>query len=267
MNNVKRHGTEKTMLNQAPYRIITLVALVILACLPVSAQRMQFYPSVDSIFIVGSCVPPSIMFVLHNNLADRDTVSLVAPYNAPICTGFPPTPENHLAACYFTVQDSLDQYQYAMSLRYESYPWNDIPRIGVDTVFYVPPGSFTITLYVLLNDSLIDSLGVRFHSIQTGLYVEESTGGIVPARCTLHQNYPNPFNGETCIAYVLVRPADVRLDVYNQNGQRIAVLAEGDQSPGNHTVVWRTHGLASATYIVVLSSASERTAIKCILLK
>jgi hypothetical protein len=54
----------------------------------------------------------------------------------------------------------------------------------------------------------------------------------------LAQNYPNPFNSETRINYHLPTSAKVMLGVFNLSGQKVAVLANGNQDAGNHIVDW-----------------------------
>jgi len=60
----------------------------------------------------------------------------------------------------------------------------------------------------------------------------------LPGAFTLDQNYPNPFNAGTTIDYHLPQRADIRLALYNVRGQRVAILADGQQPAGTHRVIW-----------------------------
>ena len=63
-------------------------------------------------------------------------------------------------------------------------------------------------------------------------------GAALPERFELGSNYPNPFNPSTFIPYQLPARMDVRLEVFNLLGQRIATLVDGEQPAGLHTVEW-----------------------------
>jgi hypothetical protein len=60
----------------------------------------------------------------------------------------------------------------------------------------------------------------------------------VRARLYLAQNTPNPFSGSTTIAFALTEPADVTLCVYDAEGRRVKVLADGRRGPGLHREIW-----------------------------
>ena len=62
--------------------------------------------------------------------------------------------------------------------------------------------------------------------------------GAVPNGFELGANYPNPFNPSTMIPYQLPAAMDVRLEVFNLLGQRVATLVDGEQPAGFHTASW-----------------------------
>ena len=65
-------------------------------------------------------------------------------------------------------------------------------------------------------------------------------GGAValPEGFALGANYPNPFNPATIIPYQLAATAQVRLEVFNALGQRMALLVEGEQGAGTYQARW-----------------------------
>jgi hypothetical protein len=109
-----------------------------------------------------------------------------------------------------------------------------------------------------------------FTAYMTG--AETPSLGDLPRQFVLHQNVPNPFNAGTRIRYVLPEAGQVRLEVFNILGQRVAVLADGPQSAGEHIVSWdgRDDGaqaLASGVYLCRLQTEKNRLARKMVLLR
>jgi subtilisin len=82
----------------------------------------------------------------------------------------------------------------------------------------------------------------------------EEAGG-QPERLALAPSYPNPFASATTLRYSLPRAADVRLEVFDALGRRVATLAAGEQAAGTHEVTWEVSSLASGVYIARLVAA------------
>jgi len=91
--------------------------------------------------------------------------------------------------------------------------------------------------------------------------------GVVPSRFAFPQNYPNPFNASTTISYSLPEQEDVRIDIYNILGRRVATLFDGEQQAGNHEIVWRADEYPSGVYFARLSAGTRSENIKMLLLK
>ncbi len=91
--------------------------------------------------------------------------------------------------------------------------------------------------------------------------------GETPSVISLKQNYPNPFNPTTNVVYELSEPADVRLEVFNVLGQRVALLHDGTQSVGTHTVQFDGSRLTSGVYIVRMTTAGQTFTNKMLLVK
>ena len=89
----------------------------------------------------------------------------------------------------------------------------------------------------------------------------------LPAKVDLRQNYPNPFNPTTTIQYDLVKSGRVRLDVYNILGQRVALLIDGRQSAGSHSVRFDASQLTSGVYFYRLETGNKILVKKMMLMK
>ena len=91
----------------------------------------------------------------------------------------------------------------------------------------------------------------------------------LPQIMVLDQNYPNPFNPSTQIRFGLPETADVRLDVYNITGQRVATLVNGTIAAGYHTISFNAENLSSGVYLYTLhvKGTNERTIHKMTLIK
>jgi hypothetical protein len=84
----------------------------------------------------------------------------------------------------------------------------------------------------------------------------------------LEQNYPDPFNPITEIRYYLVEGCQVRVDVYNVLGQRVATLVDEEQTAGTKVASW-TAGpdLPGGAYFCTLRAGSFFDTRKMVLLR
>ena len=95
--------------------------------------------------------------------------------------------------------------------------------------------------------------------------VEASTSA--SAATVLNPSYPNPFNSETILSYTLPTASDIRLEVFTLSGQRVAVLHEGFQAAGYHTLSMDASALASGVYLYRLTTPEGRFVRKFTLLR
>jgi flagellar hook assembly protein FlgD len=89
---------------------------------------------------------------------------------------------------------------------------------------------------------------------------------------TLIQNYPNPFNSETTIRYSIPLKTEVRLIIYNLNGQKVRTLVNEEKASGSYTVTWdgkddKGQNVVSGIYIYDMNAGDFTEKKKMVLLK
>lgn len=89
----------------------------------------------------------------------------------------------------------------------------------------------------------------------------------MPKAFVLEQNSPNPFNPSTMISFSLPKTGQVRLEIYNATGQKVATLANGLKTAGRHSFVWDAKSFASGIYFYVLKAEDLVQTRKMVLLK
>ncbi|MGA7306626.1 MAG: hypothetical protein WBW88_17240, partial [Rhodothermales bacterium] len=63
-----------------------------------------------------------------------------------------------------------------------------------------------------------------------------------PTELRLRGNYPNPFNPTTRIAYALPKDGNVRIEVFNSIGRRVARIVDDVQKTGYQEGLWNAAG-------------------------
>jgi len=82
--------------------------------------------------------------------------------------------------------------------------------------------------------------------------------------------YPNPFNPRVNIPFALDRDSHVKMDVFDVQGRRMAVLADESFVAGSHEVIWdgqdaRGHELPSGIYFVRVNTPQDSDVQKLVL--
>jgi len=124
---------------------------------------------------------------------------------------------------------------------YNVAPWDGTDNDGSFT--YRPNGSDVSEqcwFRVRFRDdaSIADVSNRPFRIRWGGLAKGNAPESSMPTEFKLHQNHPNPFNPETTIDYQLPYSANVKLSIYNLQGQKINELINATKSAGTHSVLW-----------------------------
>ncbi len=88
-------------------------------------------------------------------------------------------------------------------------------------------------------------------------HVGEDVWRFQPATYATMNAYPNPFNANTTVQYTLTRPGNVRLDVFDLLGRRVATLVDGMTLPGGHSVSFDASELSSGSYFLRLNTPDQ----------
>ncbi len=113
------------------------------------------------------------------------------------------------------------------------------------------------------------SFTAGFSAINGGILISnELEDSDLPTELRLEQNYPNPFNPTTNIEFSLPKRMDVKLEVFNSLGRRVAILVDEARPAGFHTIRFDASSLSSGMYFYRLfSNGNVVTTKKMILIK
>lgn len=117
---------------------------------------------------------------------------------------------------------------------------------------HIGPGSFTNPL----------SITIKRRS-NNNIESEEN----IPEKFALKQNYPNPFNPTTMISFGVPTDMDVKLDVFNTIGEKVADLVNGPMTAGTHEVAFNGSSLPSGIYFYRIEAGNNVAIMKMLLLK
>lgn len=83
----------------------------------------------------------------------------------------------------------------------------------------------------------------------------------------LYQNYPNPFNPSTTIKFALPRTEEIKIEVFNTIGQKVATLLDKQMQIGSHEVVFDAINLPIGLYIYRIFAGKFQDVKKMLYLK
>ncbi len=105
----------------------------------------------------------------------------------------------------------------------------------------------------------------RFRTADGATDIKESVE--LPKEFNISQNYPNPFNPSTMIRFAVPADMNVKLDVYNTLGEKVAELVNGPMTAGTYEVPFNAATLPSGIYFYRIEAGSNVAIRKMILMK
>ncbi|MFU8845020.1 MAG: S8 family serine peptidase, partial [Bacteroidales bacterium] len=134
------------------------------------------------------------------------------------------------------VSGGSSPYNFQWQAQTGSQPWQAVGQNSDSYAHLAQSEDFNLQVTVTdVNNETANA----FHSVSVddgGPFMTEMPD--LPDEFALKNNYPNPFNPSTTIRYDLPERADVRLEVFDMLGRRVAVLVSGQVQAGRHSTVF-----------------------------
>lgn len=89
----------------------------------------------------------------------------------------------------------------------------------------------------------------------------------LPEEFNVMSNFPNPFNGSTRLKFNLNKAADVRLKIFNLQGNEVNFWDKGHFVPGEHEITLNLNNMDSGVYICSIEGSGQRLVKKIMLVK
>ena len=90
---------------------------------------------------------------------------------------------------------------------------------------------------------------------------------IVLNQFSLLPAYPNPFNPITNISFVVDKPSEISLKIFDVNGKLVQVVNPKMYQSGVHNIQWNASSLSSGMYFIHMLNSADRHTQKVMLLK
>ncbi|MDA3887145.1 MAG: T9SS type A sorting domain-containing protein [Candidatus Delongbacteria bacterium] len=164
--------------------------------------------------------------------------------------------DNFIAAGYYQCSDTEEQWKIMKFDSNGDSLWTTTSR-SVSKNFINWPGEIHPTFdggYIVGGD-----LG-RSYIMKLNEYGEVGimeNGQFTIDNYKLAQNYPNPFNNMTTIEYALEKISDVKISVFNTQGQKVSELVNNKVGKGKHSVLFDGSRFNSGVYYYQLNINDE----------
>mgnify|MGYP006281817459 CR=1 FL=1 len=152
-----------------------------------------------------------------------------------------------------TLEMSWDPVSEDDLTRYNVYPYEDGEADKSTLLATSTSNSVTVTGVDALERDYVVAAEDRHGNVGDAsepLLVTSVEDANLPDKFALKQNYPNPFNPSTVVPFALPEASEVRIEIYNSVGHKVATVADKRFAAGNHEVTFNAKNLSSGIYFM-----------------
>jgi hypothetical protein len=124
-----------------------------------------------------------------------------------------------------------------------TFKWYDASQ-NTEAEFILPPSIYGLDDPVTPSHSGFGQGAYGVRSFSNGVRGLQQ----LPKEFKLGQNYPNPFNSETIIPLELPQRSEIRIELFNIQGQSLGTIYQGIQNAGWPKVSYNASALSSGLY-------------------
>jgi hypothetical protein len=99
------------------------------------------------------------------------------------------------------------------------------------------------------------------------LFVVESAIADIPETFKVYQNYPNPFNPATTLSFDLPVADQVKVEIFNTRGQKVATVVDNRFEAGQWNIRFDASFLSSGVYFYKVTAGGVFSVKRMTLLK
>jgi uncharacterized protein (TIGR02145 family) len=152
---------------------------------------------------------------------------------------------------------------YFIGLGFSTSFWSSTEYAEYADFVYLYSSDSNVGFY---NNYKVNGFSVRcLNDISTG--INDHSNNTLPKSINLLQNFPNPFNPSTTISFTLPERTRVVLSIYNEIGENVAELFNGEKAAGYHSIEWNASKFVSGIYFYELKTEKFTSVKKLILMK
>jgi Secretion system C-terminal sorting domain len=134
--------------------------------------------------------------------------------------------------------------------------------------YFTPTGSeIPDWYYISSSETTIYAYLIRAYVSFEVTDIEEQAIEVIPKEYSVDQNYPNPFNPTTNIDFSIPKISNVRINIYNNLGEKVKTLFHEQLIAGKHSVTFNAENLSSGVYYYKLVADNYIETKKMILMK